>query len=171
MELFDLYDNLGNKLHRTMERGTPNNEGEYHLVAHIWIRNSEGKYLIQQRNKLSDRIPHQWACTGGAVTSGEHSMQGAIRETYEEIGVLFQPEQLKLVKRFFVDDDFTNYITDLYLIEADVLIKDLKLDTVEVKQCAYYTLDEIQQLIKDKKHWNYERFATRQGYFKALEDN
>lgn len=169
MELFDLYDRSGNLLNKTMERGSTNNAGEYHLVVHIWIRNKEGKYLIQQRNKATDRNPFQWAATGGAVTSGEDSITGAIRETYEEIGILFKKEQLNMVKRFFIDQPDTNYITDLYLIEEDVLIKDCVIDKVEVKDLKYYTLDEYTNLVKNNNAWHYERTDARRGYYEALE--
>lgn len=169
MEIFDLYDKDFNLLDKKMERGTTNNPGEYHLVVHIWIKNSEGKYLIQQRNKLTDRIPHQWACTGGAVTSGEDSITGAIRETEEEIGIRFDESDLIKVGRFFSDTDTANYITDLYVIKKDVLIKDCVLDINEVKQVAYYTMDEYHELVKNNKAWNYQRLASRAGYYEALE--
>lgn len=169
MEIFDLYDNEGNLLDEQMERGGSNNPGQYHLVVHIWIRNKEGKYLIQQRNKTTDVIPHQWACTGGAVTTGEDSITGAIRETYEELGILFSKDQFKLLNRFYVDDPQANYITDLYLIEEDVLISDVKIDINEVKQVQYFTISEYRDLIEKKQAWNYERYVTRTGYFKALE--
>lgn len=171
MELFDLYDGNGNLLDNKMERGSRNNDGEYHLVVHIWIKNKEGKYLLQQRNKDTDRIPHQWAATGGAVTTGEDSITGAVRETYEEIGIMFKKEQFKLLKRFYVQDDYSNYITDLYLIEEDVLIKDCVLDTVEVKQLQYFTLEEYIDLVKNNKAWHYERLVSRHGYYRALEES
>jgi len=171
MEIFDLYDKTGTLLDKKMVRGTPNNDGEFHLVVHIWIRNKEGKYLIQQRNKDTDLIPNQWAATGGAVMSGENSLNGAIRETYEELGIRFKPTQFQLLKRFYVEDEFSNYITDLYLIEEDVLINDCTLDKVEVKQIAYFTLNEYIELINNKMAWNYERLVSRHGYFKALEES
>lgn len=169
MEVFDLYDGDFNLLDHKIERGNPTQKGEYHLVVHIWIKNSEGQYLIQQRNKLTDEIPFQWAATGGAVTSGENSIEGAIRETQEELGIQLQPRDLKLVNRYFVDEGATNFITDLYLVEKDILIKDTVLDTVEVKQVKYFTIDEIYDLIKQKKHWNYTRYQSRSSYFKDLE--
>jgi len=169
MEIFDLYDNKGILLEEKMERGGTNKKGQFHLVAHIWIKNSEGKFLMQQRNKKTDRIPHQWAATGGAVTSGEDSLTGAIRETEEEIGIKFDKDQFRLLKRFFVEDETANYITDLYLIEEDVLINDCVLDTVEVKQLKYFTLEEYKQLALNNQAWNYERLVTRVGYYDALE--
>jgi 8-oxo-dGTP pyrophosphatase MutT (NUDIX family) len=169
MEIFDLYDKEFNMLDKKMERGGTNDSGEYHLVVHIWIKNSDGKYLIQQRNKDSDLIPNQWACTGGAVTTGEDSITGAMRETYEEIGIQFKKEEFVKVGRFYSDLRSANYITDLYVIKKDVLIKDCVLDINEVKQVAYYTLSEYKELVKNKKAWEYERLVSRHGYYEALE--
>ena len=169
MELFDLYDKEGNMLEKKMERGGTNSSGEYHLVVHIWIKNSEGKYLIQQRNKETDRIPGQWACTGGAVTSGEDSLTGAIRETEEELGIRFDKEDFILLNRFYSENPISNYITDLYVIKKDVLIKDCVLDITEVKQVKYYTLEEYKELVEKDMAWEYERLVSRHGYYEALE--
>jgi 8-oxo-dGTP pyrophosphatase MutT (NUDIX family) len=169
MEYFDLYDRNFNKLDKKMIRGGHNEVGEYHLVVHIWIRNSEGKYLVQERNKDTDVIPHQWAATGGAVIAGETSIEGAIRETYEEIGVLLKEEDLILKKRYFVDHEQSNYITDLYLVEKDLKIDELVLDYDEVASVKYFTLDEIYDLIKQNKHWDYTRILSRKNYFLDLE--
>ena len=169
MELFDLYDKEGNLLNKTMERGSTNQKGEYHLVVHIWIKNSEGKYLMQQRNKESDLIPYQWASTGGAVTAGEDSITGAIRETTEEIGITFDKDDFIFLQRFYSDTPLTNYMTDLYIIKKDVLIKDLKLDINEVKQVKYFSLEEYKELVQNKMAWEYEEMVSRHGYYKALE--
>jgi len=169
MELFDLYDKEGNLLNKTMERGSANQKGEYHLVVHIWIKNSEGKYLMQQRNKESDLIPYQWASTGGAVTAGEDSITGAIRETTEEIGITFDKDDFIFLQRFYSDTPLTNYMTDLYIIKKDVLIKDLKLDINEVKQVQYFTLNEYKELVKNNMAWEYEERISRHGYYEALE--
>jgi len=169
MEQFDLYDKEGYLLGKTMERGSSNQKGEYHLVVHIWIKNSQGKYLMQQRNKDSDPIPNQWASTGGAVTAGEDSITGAIRETAEELGVTFAKEDFIFLQRFYSETPLTNYMTDLYIIKKDVLIKDLKLDINEVKQVKYFSLEEYKELVQNKMAWEYEEIISRHGYYEALE--
>ena len=171
MEIFDLYDRNFNKLNKTMVRGTTNEKGEYHLVVHMWFRNKEGKYLIQQRNKLSDRIPYQWFCTGGAAISGNTSLEAAMRETKEELGIELESQRFKLVNRYFMEEPKANYITDVYLIEKEILIEDLTLDKVEVRDVAYKTIEEIKEMIEQKKFWNVERLETRQGYLDTLEKN
>lgn len=169
MELFDLYDKNFNKLPNTMERGSENDEGEYHLVVHVWIRNSKNEYLIQQRNKLTDRIPFQWACTAGAVRSGETSMEGALRETKEEIGIALEKDKLSLCRRYFVEDPKANYIVDCYLYESDILLTDCIIDTVEVRDIKYATMKTIRDMIVSNKFWDAERHKSRKGYLALLE--
>ncbi len=169
MEIFDLYDKDFNILDQKMVRGTTNEKGQYHLITHIWFKNSEGKYLIQQRNKKTDRIPYLWAATGGAAVSGDNSINTAIKETYEELGIKLEAEQFSLLKRYFCDDEKANYITDLYIVKDDILLNSLKLDTVEVRDVAYKTMTEIKEMIKNNQFWNYERILSRQGYFDLLE--
>ena len=46
MEIFDLYDKDFNQLPQKMNRGSQNYKGEFHLVVHVWVKNSKNKYLI-----------------------------------------------------------------------------------------------------------------------------
>ncbi len=155
MEVFDLYDKEFNKLDKTMDRGTTNNPGEYHLVVHMWFRNSKGEYLVQQRNKETDEIPYQWAATGGAATTGDSSIEAAIRETEEELGLSIDKSKFQLVGRYFTENHIANYITDAYLIEEDILLNQLKIDTVEVREVDYKSMDEIKNMISNKQFWTY----------------
>lgn len=169
MEVFDLYDEKMNKLDKKMVRGGSNKPGEYHLVIHIWIRNSKGEYLIQQRNKKEDLIPYQWAVTGGAVLQGEQSIDGAIRETKEEIGIDLFPDDFKRLIRYVIDHDQANYITDLYLVEKDIPLEQCVLDPNEVRAVDYKTMQEIREMITKNTFWNYEHLMERKGYLALLE--
>ena len=169
MERFDLYDKDMNRLPETNTRGEHSGEGKFHLVVHVWIRNDQGEFLIQQRNKEDDLIPYQWGITGGAVLAGETSMEGAIRETKEEIGIVLTPDQLHLQKRYFIELGYHNYITDLYLVNENILLNECKLDTVEVRDVAYKTMAEIKDMISANTFWDYERMMERTGYFDLLE--
>ena len=169
MEYFDLYDIAGQKIGRQVPRGTKLADGEYHIVVNVQIRNSEGKYLIQQRNKLTDSIPFMWATTAGAVVAGDTSKDTAIKETYEEIGVALLEENLKFLKRYIVEDNYGNFIMDIYLIEQDALLKDLIIDKLEVKNCKYVSMKEIKELIKDNEFWDYCKIVQQNDYLDLLE--
>lgn len=68
-------------------RGEQLSIGGYHLVVHVWIRNSKGEYLISQRSENRSTFPLMWECVSGSVVKGEDSLQGAVRETKEEVGI------------------------------------------------------------------------------------
>lgn len=67
MELFDLYDDERRLTGETIERGAPLPESRYHLVIHICILGSDGKMLIQQRNR-SKRV---------SLVNGTYRSEGA----------------------------------------------------------------------------------------------
>ena len=169
MEYFDLYNKDGQKINKQVLRGSKLLSDEYHLIVHIWIRNKDNKYLIQQRNKLTDKTPHLWAITAGGATVGDTSIVSALRETLEEIGVSLVRENLKILKRYFVKDNYANFIVDVYLIEQDVLLKDLILDKLEVKNCKYASIEEIRNMVTDGTFWNYESIMKHKGYFDLIE--
>ena len=97
MELWDLYNEHRELTGRDHIRGEEVPQGFYHLVVHIWIRNSRGEYLISQRSADRPAYPLMWECVGGSVTKGEDSLTGALRETKEEVGLTLSPEDGKLV--------------------------------------------------------------------------
>ena len=70
-EIWDLYNENRELLGKDHIRGEQLPIDGYHLVVHVWIRNSKGQYLISQRsaNKPTDSL--MWECVGGSVVKGE----------------------------------------------------------------------------------------------------
>ena len=62
-------------------------------MVHVWIHNSKGEYLIAQRSANRPTFPLVWECVDGLVIKGEDSLQGALREVKEEVGVDLLPEK------------------------------------------------------------------------------
>ena len=67
MELWDLYDETGRALDKTITRGETLPTGAYHLVVHIWPYNDNLEFFIQKRNKPLGEYENIWACTGGSA--------------------------------------------------------------------------------------------------------
>jgi len=58
-----------------------------------------GRFLLQKRGpRVDDAGEHDWF--GGGVDEGEDILEGAIRELYEEGGIIAQPESLYPLARF-----------------------------------------------------------------------
>ena len=62
-----------------------------HLGANAIIT-CHGKLLLEKR-----RDSDIWGLVGGGVKKTESTLQGMIREIYEELGIRVQPEQLKKI--------------------------------------------------------------------------
>lgn len=150
-----------------MIRGKENQVGQYHKVVHIWIRNSKGQYLIQKRNKATDRFPYQWAPTAGAVIQGESPLQAAIRESKEEIGLSIKPKQLRHLYRYFVDHDKANYVVELFLAVMDIKIDQLCIQPMEVQAVKLASMEEIRNLYAKQEFWSFDEIDL--GYLDKLE--
>jgi len=142
MELWDVYDSQGNKTGRFKERGSTFDKGEYHLGTALWIINSEGKALLQKRSLTKKYNPGIWALTGGAASAGESSIEACLREVSEEIGLNLQPEDIKLLYRYFGED----CIFDDYITIRDFDIAKAVLQEEEVSELKWFTMEEIKAL-------------------------
>lgn len=149
MELWDLYDENKKLLNEELIRGEPIPDNRFHLVVHVWIRNSNNEYLISQRAADRPTFPLMWECPGGSVIKGENSLSGALREVEEEIGVRLQEENgyllfTKLRKK--VNGKKYNDILDVWLFDYDGQVDLDAATTDEVVQAKWMTIDEIKDL-------------------------
>ncbi len=154
MELWDLYTENRELTGKVHIRGEKLPENMYHLVVHVWIKNSKGEYLISQRSVNRPTFPLMWECVGGSVLKGESSIEGAIREAKEEVGVELLPENGKLVFskiRKIVDGKKFNDIVDVWLFQYDDEVVLNNATTDEVEQTVWMNRSQILDLFEEKK--------------------
>ncbi len=162
MELWDLYDKDRNRLGKTMVRGEKIPEGTYRLVVHLCIFNSRGQMLIQQRQTFKDGWPGMWDVTvGGSTVAGESSAQAMERETLEEIGVKHSFENERPVLTVHFKDGFG----DLYIINRDIELSELKLQAEEVKDARWASLGEILEMIDNGTFIPYTKSFIELAFF------
>lgn len=157
MEIWDMLDENGNKIGKTMQRDESIPEGFYHLGADVWIINSEGKILIQKRSPRKKKSPNVWAMTGGSVIKGENSIETIERETLEELAVILNKEDLKLVKKYKTGTVWL----DVYFIKQDIDINNIVMQEEEVCDVKWATYDEIEEIFQKgnfmENRWEYVR--------------
>lgn len=149
MELWDLYDKNGHKTGEKHVRGEELPDDKYHLVVHVWIKNHKNQYLISQRAANRYSNPLKWECAGGSVLWGESSLDGALREVKEEVGIDLDPQKGKIVYskvRHIVNGEKFNDIMDVWLFEYDGKADLSQATTDEVAQIKWMTKEEIQKL-------------------------
>ena len=160
-EYWDVLNERGEKTGRRLRRTTYNQlaSGEYHLVVHIWIVNSNKEFLIQRRSQSRIPMPGEWAATGGSVFSGEASRTAAVRALREELGIRVLPQEIRYLRQF----KRKNSIIDFWWARVDAELSSLILDPNEVEEAVWVSADTLRHMIQKKQFHNYGR-----SYFSAV---
>ena len=150
-ERWDLLDRNRQPLGKTMFRGDPITAGAYHLCVEIWTVNSAGEILLTLRHPEKPDYPNLWECTSGSVLAGESSHAGAVREIWEETGILAREEELLKLDSCLVKN---MVFFDIYIIRRDLPLAQIRLqegETVDAQWVSAAKLDEMiaQGLIVD----------------------
>lgn len=154
MEILDIYNENRIFTGRTMDRNEGTialKYGEYVIQVKCWILNKENKILLTQRKK--DKYNGgMWEPTGGLAVSGETSIQSIKREVYEEIGLMVQEKELKLIDSYRDD----HFFRDVYLIKDNITLDNIKFNDGEVADAKYVTIAEFKNMLKNNEinSWN-----------------
>ena len=148
-EIWDLYNENRELLRKDHIRGEQLPIDGYHLVVHVWIRNSKGEYLISQRSANRPTYPLRWECVDGSVVKGEDSLQGVLREVKEEVGIDLLPEKGQVVLSDIKKIEFgkvVNKIVDVWLFDYDGEVDLGNATTDEVAQVDWMNRGQIKEL-------------------------
>lgn len=159
-EVLDLFNEQGEPLNKTIINGESQAKGEFIKGVLIWIKNSDGQFLIQ---KTSNRKGGLYSATGGHVASGETPQDTCVREIGEELGISITKAELKFVAKFKYDQK--QVLFDVYYMLKNIPIKSMKLQTKEVGSVYWLNADKIEALIKTDSF----RFASA-GTFKFVKN-
>lgn len=90
MELWDAYDENLNKIEgvTVVRDGERIPSGMFHLAVKIKVVHCDGSILVMQRDKRKSCGGLWEATAGGSVVQGETALQGAMRELFEETGLV-----------------------------------------------------------------------------------
>lgn len=144
-EEWDLYDEHRILQSVSMKRGECVPEGLYHLVAEIWVISGE-KILLTRRHP-NKHHGGCFECTGGSVLKGENTLQGAVRELQEEIGLYVNPEELTLV----ATTRRGNYFIDTYILKKEINVEDLELLECEVIGAIQVDYTTLLKMMEEQK--------------------
>jgi 8-oxo-dGTP pyrophosphatase MutT (NUDIX family) len=114
-------------------------------AASISVFDKSGRLLLGE-----DAETGLWTLPGGAVDPNEHPADAAVRECFEETGLLVKPERIVGVfggPEFLIhypNGDVTFYTTVAF--EASIVGGSLKPDGVEISHLRYFTQAECDAL-------------------------
>ena len=151
-ELWDVYTIDRKKNGKICARGEQENllKDEFHLWVMVWIKNPEtGKYLVSQRSADKDTDPLKWETVAGHSIAGDTSLDAALREVFEEVGITLEREKATVLatKVALTYDGFRhNWIRDSYYFETTEEPDLQRATTNEVIQTRWLTVAEIRKM-------------------------
>lgn len=156
-ELIDILDENGNKTGNIATRHEVHTKGLWHKVIVVAIINEDGKLLMQQRSKNVETYPEKWdVSTAGHVSAGQTSIEAAMRELSEEIGMRVNKNEIEYVLTYKNTKNLENYIDnqffDFYIVKKEKInIEKITMQKSEVQQVKLCNLKEVQEMILNKQ--------------------
>lgn len=144
VETFSLNE-LGGRINtgKLVKRGTSAGEGLYVIGVNNWIINSDGKILVQKRSKFKKNNPSKWSSTNGLREPKEESIDTAIRETKEELGIDIKKENMKFITSRVAGE---NLIVDIFVTHTDIDITKIKIQEEEVEEIRFVSKSKLLDL-------------------------
>lgn len=156
-ELIDVLDENGNKTGEILTREQIHKKGLCHRIIVVAIIDAKGHILMQQRSKSKVKNPGKWdVSAAGHVSSGQTSIEAAIRETLEELNIKVNKEELHYILTYKnkakVDEDYIdNQIYDCYIVKKEKIeLENIKIQESELEQVKLCDLNQFNEIIKNE---------------------
>lgn len=170
-EFFDVLTEEGEFTNRVESRKKCHKEGLWHKAVALFIMNSKNQVLLQKRSANKRMWPNLWDITaGGHVLAGEFGFQSIIREIKEEIGIDVDKKDILFIGastsiNVNKEKDILNkHFNEYYIVNKDVNVSDLKLQSEEVSDAKWFDKEDILKRIDN----NYEDITDKEGCWEYL---
>ena len=141
----------------------------YHKTVWVFIINSNNEILVQKRSKFKSIHPNLWSpSSAGHINAGEMIIDGAIRETEEELGIQTKASDYKFCGEYVEDDSWE--IVQIFVSNLDFNIKELKLQENEVSDVKCISFGEFKKLVNSKQFIPLEG-SLKKLIFNVIEEN
>ena len=156
-EYFDILDENGNKTGERKLRSEVHRDGDWHRAVHIWIINQNGEVLLQRRSPNKDSNPNMLDIScAGHLSAGDESLEGAVRELKEELGLDVRPNELQFIKTIkrssrYTETFINNEFDDLYILRTNKTVDDMKMQEEEVSEIFFVPFKEFKKMVENRQ--------------------
>ena len=154
------YDLNNNQANAKCDLMTENEESEnrFGMGTFVCVFNKDyTKIMLLYRNaEKRAKWGADWGNVGGVVEFGETSVQGAIREVFEETGLRLKPENLKLIA-IRETLNFMPHLQAIHIVYSTAINEDtpIKLNahakTLESESYKWFDVDNLPERMLDPK--------------------
>jgi isopentenyl-diphosphate Delta-isomerase len=177
MELIDILDKEGNKTGVSKTRQEVHKNGDWHRIIFVFVINSKNEVLLQHRTVSKDHYQNMWDISiGGHISSGEHSLEVAIREVSEEVGLPITEKDLTFLgtlKNEVIKNNgtyFDNEFSDVYVVKADIDINTFVMQESEVQGLRWVPIEDLKKMVEQKDPTLTPRYDQYHLFFKYIKN-
>ena len=121
-----------------------------HRAVHIFIKDQNGKWLLQKRSAKKDLDPLLLTTScSGHVDSGETYLDAAVRECEEELGLTISSKDLTEILRCSPCKETGMEFVRVYLIEK--IFKKITPSPNEIDEVVHFELEELVRKTETEK--------------------
>lgn len=141
-ELLQCYDEEGNPTEAMPRAVVKEKPFRYwYAVTKIWLVNNIGEILCTKRADSVFANPGKWqSYVGGHVSAGDSSLQCALKELAEEVGVETSEESLTVIDHGRNDVNHNFYT--FYAMRFNGAVEDLQFVDGEVSEAKWMSIDD-----------------------------
>lgn len=171
-ELVDILDTNGNYTGQTCLKSEAHLKGLFHPTVHIWFYTLDGKILFQKRGKDKKTFPLLWdVSVAGHIGAGENTIEAAIREVEEEIGLQISLADLYKIGIFKSMQKHSHVLMDnefhhTFLCELKIPISNLNKQESEVEDLALFQLADFKSKVNHEDLDGFVPHST--SYYKKI---
>lgn len=156
-EMIDVLNENGIKTGEVITRSEIHKRGLWHKIVVIAIVDEQNQLLMQQRSFKKITGAGKWdVAAAGHVSSGQSSVEAAVREINEEVGIKISANDLKYITTYKkiseVRTDFIDkQIFDCYIVKIkEINMQDITLQESEVADAKLVTKEEFKYMLENE---------------------
>ena len=154
-EMIDVLDENGKKTGEVVTRKEVHKKGLWHRIIVVAIMDNNNRILMQQRSFKKDTNPGKWDISvAGHVSAGQTSLEAAIREVEEEVGIQLSNESLQYVfttkqESRPKEDHIAKHIHDFYIAKINKIdMEHMVLQESEVENAKLVNKEEFKYMLE-----------------------
>lgn len=155
MEFLDVLHPDGSPAGKRLSRVEVHRKGLHHRTVHVWVQNTKGELLLQKRSSSKEVFPGLWDIScAGHLSAGDSSLDGAVRELEEELGISVNKDKLQFlftIPRHYtspVSNIIENEITDVYLLKRRIEPGNLEINRNEIDKVQFISINELKRRVE-----------------------
>ncbi|MDP8217317.1 MAG: NUDIX domain-containing protein [Candidatus Theseobacter exili] len=139
-EQFELVDEEGHVIGLAPRSECHSNPELIHRTVHVFVKNSNGDYLLQKRSENKDIQPGKWdTSVGGHFCIGEEKYAAAVRELHEELGI--EDISLRFLYRYIWRSDCESELVNTFIAVYD---GNYFIQKEEIDEARFWSVGEIE---------------------------